>query len=142
MIEITDVAYGAGLLDGEGYIGIQPYSAKGYGNYSPRVAIANTSLEIMEWLVQNFGGGYSIWDDRKHQRKRTYKWSIGSNISIKEFLEALQPFVKVKREQLEIMLLFVGFGVGIGNHDNSLLLAAREDLYWDMKLLNNNGKRE
>uniref|UniRef100_A0A6M3J4T0 Homing endonuclease n=1 Tax=viral metagenome TaxID=1070528 RepID=A0A6M3J4T0_9ZZZZ len=144
MIDISVAAYTAGLLDGEGHLGVRPWSKNGYHNFFPNVAISNTNLEVIEWLISHFGGHYGIWDNKTHQQKRIYKWYINSLDAIKTFLEVVQPFVIIKREHVEAMLAYVRIGNSafvLGNpiydkEEADILLAAREDIYWWLKDLN------
>ena len=141
MIEITNIAYAAGLLDGEGYIGVRPYtSGRSYngGNFTPAVTIANTNFEVMEWLVKNFGGHVNGWSNKKTGQRRVYHWVIGSLADITTFLTLVKPFVIIKREQLELMLIYCSFGKSVPAYHDALLYEARADIYWDMKQLNGN----
>ena len=54
------LAYAAGIVDGEGYIGIRkgkPTASRINFSYDLMVAIAMTDKEIIEWFHDNFGGG-------------------------------------------------------------------------------------
>jgi hypothetical protein len=64
----TDLAYLAGLLDGEGTLGVYGRTEKGRREYVVACVVANTSTTLMEWLVTKFGGSYKA-------RKQTNKGS-------------------------------------------------------------------
>ena len=142
-MEATIIAYTAGLLDGEGHIGVRPYTSgcnHKSGNFIPAVTIANTNLEVMEWLVKNFGGHISGWSNKKTGQRRAYHWVVSSLDDIAIFLALAKPFVIIKREQLELMLIYCGYGKSTPAYHDALLYEARADIYWNLKDLNKYGQ--
>ncbi len=100
----TILAYTAGLLDGEGTIGIY---RKPNGSIYVNLSICNTDGEIIEWLQKHFDGHI-------HQRKRLnprskilYQWYLGQQGQILEFLNLLEPFIIIKKRQFQIALSFI-----------------------------------
>ena len=54
-------SYLAGLFDGEGTVCISTSHNKNNTTiFQMNVKVANTKLELMQWLISNFGGMYSI----------------------------------------------------------------------------------
>lgn len=91
---VRDLAYTAGLLDGEGCI--TGYS-KGSSHYIT-VFISNSHLPILDWLQNTFGGGKRHWNGNK-KGKRVEKWIVPAK-SVTPFLKLMIPFLKIKRPQL------------------------------------------
>jgi len=59
------IAYAAGIIDGEGYIGIKVYKPGGSSGtinytYLPRVVIKMNSGEIMDFFHGTFGGAVNL----------------------------------------------------------------------------------
>lgn len=107
-IKDIDLAYTAGLLDGEGHIGIHK-SKNGFRKgvprelkYSARLMIANTNIDIMHWLQLNFGGSIAK-DVRDGNRKDCYRWQIYGNKML-EFLKLVAPYLKIKSSQAKIVI--------------------------------------
>jgi len=108
----SEVAYIAGLFDGEGSICIvmSKPSAKrqtSSPSHSLQVGITNTNRDLIDWLHNNLGGYIS---DNSHSpsRKREshcWAWRVMSNQS-KDFLKLIYPFLKVKRRQAELAIQF------------------------------------
>ena len=104
----TDLAYLAGILDGEGSISIHKHKDKnsqlGY-YYQLVINVANTNEWLINWIHLNFGG--NIYKKRmlaKHY-KQVYLWSASSN-QAKTLLELILPYLRLKKAQADIALQF------------------------------------
>ena len=57
-VKSEDLAYIAGIIDGEGYIGITKRIRRGkYREYTVRISIGQTDGATLDWIKDNFGGG-------------------------------------------------------------------------------------
>ena len=88
------IAYLAGLIDGEGHIGI----SKG----RPQISVYNTNEEVMKWIVRNFHG--SMYRNRYYQKnierkKMIFYWSVASTTEAYKLLNATIPFLIIKRKE-------------------------------------------
>ena len=99
-------AYAAGLFDGEGCLTIPEAKNKTASTYTVRIDVGMSSkaIEIMNWLVTNFGGKL------RQTRKATDKWDEAMGWSLfgkkaVKFMEAIHPLVILKREQVRLGLL-------------------------------------
>ena len=105
-------AYLAGLIDGEGYIGIletkrgnkaEWHSLREF-MYSPVMKVAMTNKEIIEWLHNSFGGTFEVRKAHGNARE-SYAWTC-RKASVREFLKHIHPYLKVKRKQAEVIFRF------------------------------------
>ncbi len=99
----TDAAYIAGLIDGDGHIGIENVG----NNYkSPRITIANTNKDVLEWCLKTIGLGNiskNKFENTLH-KKQLYTWYLSSRKNIMELLNQIYPYLKIKRmKALEII---------------------------------------
>lgn len=129
--------YLAGLFDGEGYIGISRNTRPARNGrascveFSPRIILVNTSLNLMKYLIAHFGGVY--YSRQKIQNwKLSYGWEQKGAKNRENLLLGILPYLQVKREQAEILLEFIRMG-SIANKEK------REELYNKIKLLNRTG---
>jgi len=108
MGEITEVqlVYSAATFDCEGNIILAKIDRAGkYGRpnatpiYNLRISIGMQHLPVIKELCDLFGGKIYF----KHQN--VYRWIILSN-KAEAFLRKIQPYVKVKKEQVELALAF------------------------------------
>jgi len=134
------LSYLAGILDGEGSIGIEhlsPYKSRKKDYYVCRLTVVNTSLKLMNWLKDTFGGQF---DMRKlvTGRKPCYRWHIFGD-SLENIIIAVEPYLMLKRQQAQIILQYRQ----TINHSNRLIsdeiLAARKHLWLACKDLNKVG---
>jgi len=102
--QTKDYIYLAGLLDGEGYLGLTKTHSERYKNkftYKARVVIANCNLELLENIKHIFGG-YII-------KKKTPnpKWTQGYNLTIgyiDRWLPQVAPYMKAKQKKAILLL--------------------------------------
>lgn len=83
------LAYIAGLMDGEGCI------TREHGNW--KIQIGMTDASIIKWLGR-FGGTVRR---EKHQNPRwndCWRWRVMAQAEVAEFLNALVPYLRVKRD--------------------------------------------
>jgi hypothetical protein len=99
----TDIAYLAGLIDGEGTISCSSQTLKtGQIALNKVLSIFNTNLVLISWITTRFGGVVhsrkrkTIWKE-EHQ----VKWPVAEAVKI---LELTLPYLVIKREQAEIFL--------------------------------------
>lgn len=111
MVE-TDLAYAAGIIDGEGCIrlhkhkSIMPFHNNGRGYYYRIVVnVANTVEWLPNWLALTFGG--SVCKQRKLNPlwKTTWQWTISAKKAVK-FLALILPYLRLKKFQAEICLSY------------------------------------
>lgn len=103
-LPIRDLAYMAGLIDGEGYIALKRDHTAGCVTYAPVVRITNTSLEMLYWVQGRFGGyvghnkmsGNGKW-------KESYYWTV-HHAKAASFLSIILPYLVVKRKQAELVI--------------------------------------
>ena len=96
--------YFAGIVDGEGTIGVSKAkrnNKRGFA-YNPFFSITNTHLPMLEYIQKHIGGRIVFLDDR------TLCYSLTFNSKVmKELLPELIPLLIIKREQAEIVLKFL-----------------------------------
>ena len=107
-IGVIDLAYAAGIIDGEGCIQIIKGRKSKYGvhyHYTLVIRVAMADPEPILWLKQTFGGGLSYIKSYKTREKGMYRWSIGAR-KAKDFLNFISPYLKAKQGQADIALEF------------------------------------
>ena len=102
------IIYLAGIVDGEGYIGINFYKKGKWNcsdNYKVRLTISTTSLELIDWLLNNFGGYLHqkpVYSDTHNQ---SYNWTVYCKYA-GELLKMVYPYLIIKKRQAEIILAY------------------------------------
>lgn len=102
---ITQVqaAYIAGIIDGEGYIGIQRGTK---GTYHLRVAVTSVSEELMNWLQEKTGFGTIAFADLHHRgRQNTYSWRVFGGEALL-LLKLVAAYLLIKKAQAAIAMRF------------------------------------
>lgn len=92
-----ELAYVAGLFDGEGSISLYSEPLKQYRLARISVDLANTDFSILEYLKSNFGG--SIHYFHKANRRAAGTWHLSYKKAV-EFLMLIQPYLKIKQQQV------------------------------------------
>jgi len=92
------LAYLAGLIDGEGTIHLRRSRGKRVSYLKVQVNITNTSKELLDWILLNFGGRFSSrGPNPKIRKKRIYIWSISRTLDSYLILKAVLPFLLIKK---------------------------------------------
>lgn len=115
----AELAYLAGLIDGEGNVSIgdtrkSPRKSRGLRkprkeyvgqiNYTTQVSICNCNLEVLEWLKAKFGGlihiakkpGKPGWDIKK-------AWVMPCK-PCREILQSILPYLIIKKNQAKLLI--------------------------------------
>lgn len=161
VVHDTDLAYLAGLIDGEGYIGIKKTTRRDMTSpaYHERIQVRMVDEPAIAFLASTLGGNYYFEKAHSHLGRPLFCYQA-SDLKACEVLRAVLPWLRVKRANalavLELRELKVAKRtrvVGEKNFPNShgtvrmvpVLaigednLAARELLYLRCKELNRTG---
>ncbi len=135
----TDAAYLAGLIDGDGHIGLHlrrtNHSRLGY-TFQPRVEIASVNEEFLRTIRRLIGTG--CWKTRNRgfkSHRPVFHLTITAG-TIRWMLPLLVPHLRLKREQALCVLDHLTL-VKKGRHGHN---PRSEELYKRMKLLNLRGR--
>lgn len=104
-------AYIAGIIDGEGCIAIHRRSGRGckYGySFYGVLRVSNTNLALLEWLQTITGLGAIVENKVTGNRRRQWEWKVHSQ-QASGLLKLLYPYLRVKRENAEVLLGFLKF---------------------------------
>ena len=135
------ISYLAGIIDGEGYIGIIKCSPQikyreTKHRYKPVLIIVNTNRKLIDKLNDNFEGHI-------HQRKRIIKSKITYDFTFTQkglwnILPKIIPYLIVKKEQAKLLIelrkTFRFTGRNNGYKENEI--NQKEEIYKNCKELN------
>lgn len=129
-------SYLAGLIDGEGCFAVWKYwnTERNYWQYSGRLTITNTNLNLMKWLVSHFGGGFLCKREATQDHKASWEWRPKGKANHSKIILAILPYLVIKHEQAQHLLSF--FRLGYGEQEQ------REIIIQRMNLLNRKGSVE
>lgn len=105
----TEIAYLAGLIDGEGsiYIGAHSFNPKTKAPYyQTYILITSTDKVLIDWLENVFGGmtsQYTAAQTAKNARRTAYRWVI-SGERLTHLCKLILPYLVIKQREAEIML--------------------------------------
>ncbi len=106
----TILAYIAGIVDGEGYIGI--VKQRGTGNqismrYHIQVNIGMTDETLIRWIVSCFPGVLRFyWKKEKIEGRSDAYLAIAMSRKAATFLRAIRPYLRLKARQADLALEF------------------------------------
>ena len=109
-MQISEIAYIAGLFDGEGCITCKKKPTKRadrkgkvYNQWYIRCEIAMTDKEVISWLHETLGFGWSAekrYSKRPKNYKRQWRWCCGYRDAL-TFAKLIWPFTQVKLHKIE-----------------------------------------
>lgn len=98
----TELAYIAGIVDGEGTITLTCY----HGNQmpSPEISVANNNLQLLQWLKKTVAGGVIIHKKkRKEHHNNSYAWTLRNNAAL-ALMKATLPWLLIKNQRAKLIL--------------------------------------
>ncbi len=145
-----EIAYMAGLIDGEGTIRMSKFKEKNWNSkYTPTISFVNTNLEVVN-LIGKFINAKRVYihDGSKtgfKGNKPCYKVQKSGTIAVVEPLEKLLPYLRIKKKQAELILKYCkeqkpatkkGIQWRNGNYRDEKENIFREGIYQQIKRLN------
>jgi len=85
--------YVAGFFDGEGCIHV----GYGRGYLQKKISVSNIRPEVLDMIREHFGFGSVLYSG-------TPRWQVSDTLDIITCLEALLPYLVVKKQQVVLML--------------------------------------
>jgi hypothetical protein len=106
-------AYLAGIIDGEGWIGITKSTKADCVNptYVPKIQVGMVDPNIPFFLKKVFGG--SIHTESVQNRQLIYRWHLTSISELQNCLAAVIPYLIVKKEMAEQISEFIASRVDL-----------------------------
>lgn len=145
----ADWAYLAGIIDGEGCLGVYTRRKRNRPGdalrvtYRPRLQVANTSEALMRWLEVRFGGVVREVPRKKHW-KRCFTWNSTDVAVIRSIAANCLPYLVIKAEQARLVLDFP-YRAKVNQWDPAgvaALAAVKHDLYERTLALNARGAND
>jgi len=105
----TQLAYLAGIVDGEGSIYIGNFSSNpktGTLHYQTNMEVTNTDESLINWLLLTFGGRinkYTAKQTPTNSRRAVFRWIVTGEL-LTHLCNLMLPYLIVKIKQCEIML--------------------------------------
>jgi len=104
----TEKAYIAGLLDGEGCIGVFRQKIKNRTheyNFGARVIITNSNFPVICWLKEKTGIGcaYEYNKSYKENWNKVHRWQVTSR-KARTFIKTIYPYLIIKKEIANVVL--------------------------------------
>lgn len=102
----VDFAYVAGIIDGEGTIGIsvtKPVNGRLSPSFRIYCAVVMTDPTVPYLLYGMFGGSIQTYPGRQTQYKATTHWRSSGKIAT-EVCECTLPYLRVKHQQAQLVI--------------------------------------
>lgn len=98
MAKDVDLAYAAGIFDGEGSVSVsyRLQSARSKNQtFGVKVSVSQVDPEVITWLKDTFGGTCDSYKGSSKRAKIVFRWTLHCRKAA-DFLEAIVPFLKLK----------------------------------------------
>lgn len=102
----AELAYLAGLIDGEGTIGLARRSIGADGRlvgFEPYIKVVNTNKPVIDWCLDHFEGHNRTRAPQKAHYKTLYGWEINGLKAVKALLDRVQQFLIIKAAHAAII---------------------------------------
>lgn len=106
--EPTDLAYLAGIVDGEGYITISGVTTKA-NRGAIRVGVTNTYKPLIDWLLE-YGGSVKAKPEGRVGslgKLPCYHWGVTARLEILALLKSIEPYMRIKRDKAKLAIAMI-----------------------------------
>ena len=143
-----EIAYIAGLFDGEGSIMINRQDGENYmkatkrktPGYSVSLSLGMIDQQLIEWLGSKLNVGNIVCEKSYHAKRPMYRWYVKNKTGCIHVLNMLMPFLRLKKQQAQLQIQFIQECLGLENKRMAGVpkeLDAKREKYWlEMKRLN------
>lgn len=141
------LAYMAGIVDGEGCICMTKGRVNANSNkvcYKVRLTVCSTSIVLLDWLVNNFGGNYVLKPIKKGmelKHSKAYNWNIHCE-KAGNLLSMILPYLVIKKKQAELVLAYRKIQeLNVKSYPGHFVVpvSLREEIFVLLKFLNKRG---
>jgi len=136
---ITEIAYLAGLIDGEGTITITRHKQYDRPHWVCKtfVWVSNTDRKLIKLLKRRHGGSCGLKGKPrlKHHKANLY-WRVMSHANIERILKACLPFLVIKKRQAKILLKFIA-----SRNRNNKAQYSKQELSYQTEIRKLNGRK-
>lgn len=107
----TEIAYIAGLIDGDGHIGIvsrlkaKQGEFQSMAQYTLCVKLCLAHETAVRWVCDKVGAGSVTLNESKQTQKKSWMWFVAAR-SAADFLKVIEPYLIVKKRHAEIAAKF------------------------------------
>lgn len=102
------LAYIAGIIDGEGSVGITKQRKILHINprYTPYISLGMTNENVVRLCAKELGG--TIYIERvQENRKEMYRVKVNNGNAIVNAIDKISPFLRIKKSQAEVVKKFI-----------------------------------
>lgn len=132
------IAYAAGFIDGEGYIGALIKSAGPY--VSARVAISGVVVAPLVFMQRRWGGVIGSHAAYQPNRRDASNWVLTRKSLIVNLLADVRPLLLVKGAQADLVLELAALPKLVRGQPCDELVARRIAIYEELRRLNRRGR--
>lgn len=140
--EVSQIAYLAGIIDGEGCFYLGNVKQGKYGNglqWHSFIKITSCDEELIIWLENTFGGSKDSryrWTSKKKFTRPVYNWQATGPM-LDYILPLVRPYLIIKKKHCDVMILYRLTCKNIGSKRlSSEITEKRLKLLSDMRNLN------
>ena len=107
----VELAYLAGLVDSDGWIGANRAAPRGPKSgvslqYTGIINVTNTDIKMMDWIVERFGG--KVYTRKNHGKnwRDTYDWRLQSQKAA-DCCRLIRDYLVIKQHKADLLIEFV-----------------------------------
>ena len=142
----TDKAYIAGIIDGEGCIGLNEHRRLGARCHTPSVVasvqVVMTDAEAVNFIAERYKGRVRHSAGRDITRKAYFTFNASDRREVEVLVKDIYPYLKIKVRQADVLLDYLTspkLRGGRGHDVSDEVMFLRRVLVADMHALNQRG---
>lgn len=130
----VDLAYIAGIIDGEGCITIQKSHKKrcSHASYQPMIVVLMTSEPVIRYLTNKIDGGWFTIAQPRPNNRQTYRFVVTGNNAY-SLLERARQYMVEKQNQVDKILELRQYCKGQGYRPTPDEVSAKDAIFTELK---------
>lgn len=112
----VELAYFAGIIDGEGTITLAPLSRIRPHLFHCRLFVSNTDARLLAWIRARFGGTVIPIKTLGIRNRPLLRWTLSGKKNLVPLFTKLLPYLVIKREHADLALAYFTTLGPVGSH--------------------------
>ena len=134
---VVDLAYMAGIIDGEGCIRLN-YKTK-ISRYNLWVTVANTDKALLDWIAARWRGHVHVVKGKPEKNRRmAWRWNMAADLAL-HFLDEIYPYLVIKKRRAMLARRYQRYVQYGGRHGDPRVEPLQRKFYDMFKILNARG---
>jgi hypothetical protein len=135
-----ELAWAAGLFEGEGTVSVLKNKKHGYTR--PLATVTSTDAEVTAFFHERWPGTLRQIQPKSPRARPATVWQLYSSVQVAAFIEQILPFIRTSRVREKMELVLMDANSRVRGSRRPEYQAVRDVFYENIRLLNRRGRHD